>query len=146
MPTQLPVAAGALIDHAHQFVMGQWLLRRALVPGIEPQGISDLAVDGMKVSGNSVRCKRDHLLYHGTLLYDFPPRLVERCLKMPPRQPAYRRGRSHGVFLRNLPLTADAIRQATASAWQADEPRTDWPRQRTADLVAERYGRPEWNG
>jgi lipoate-protein ligase A len=135
-----------LIDHAHQFVMGTMAAAlEPLVPGIEPQGISDLAVDGLKVSGNSVRCKREHLLYHGTLLYDFPLRLMERCLKMPPREPAYRQGRGHGMFLTNMPVEAAAIRQAVARAWQANEPYIDWPRQRTAELVAERYGCSQWN-
>ncbi|NUQ60970.1 MAG: lipoate--protein ligase family protein [Pirellulales bacterium] len=135
-----------LIDHAHQFVMGTMAAAlERLVPGIGPQGISDLAVGGRKVSGNSVRCKRDHLLYHGTLLYDFPLDLVERCLKMPPRQPAYREGREHQAFVANLPLSSLEIRRAIARAWQADEPGLQWPCQRTAQLVAQRYSQPEWN-
>ena len=30
-------------------------------------------------------------------------------------------------------------------AWDAAEPRTTWPEAQTARLVAEKYGRPEWN-
>lgn len=135
-----------LLDHAHAFVMNTMAAAlERLVRGVEPQGISDLAVGGKKVSGNSVRCKRDHLLYHGTLLFDFPLELVERCLKMPPRQPEYRSGRSHRAFVANLPLSRGEIRQAVAEAWQADKPHPEWPRQRTAELVVERYGRDEWN-
>ena len=36
--------------------------------GWSSRGICDLAIGEKKVSGNSVRCKREHLLYHGTLL------------------------------------------------------------------------------
>jgi lipoate-protein ligase A len=134
------------IDRVHRFVLGR--LAAALepsVPGVRCLGTSDLALGGRKFSGNSVRVRRDHLLYHGTLLYDFPLDLIDRCLAMPPRQPEYRGGRPHAVFLTNLPLSAAAIRRSLASAWQAGEPLGDWPRARTARLVGERYGRPEWN-
>lgn len=134
------------IDRVHRFVLGR--LAAALepsVPGVRCQGTSDLALDGRKFSGNSVRMRRHHLLYHGTLLYDFPLDLIDRCLAMPPRQPAYRDGRPHAAFVTNLPLPAAAIRRSLAAAWQSAEPLADWPRARTSRLIAERYGRPEWN-
>ena len=34
-----------------------------------------------KFSGNSLRVKRTHLLYHGTLLYDFDLSLIAKCLR-----------------------------------------------------------------
>ena len=45
------------------------------------QGTSDLAIGDLKFSGNSARCRRRWLLYHGTLLYDFPLSLVAQCLQ-----------------------------------------------------------------
>ncbi len=78
------------LSRTHQWVLGT--LAAALethVPGVRCCGTSDLAIDGRKFSGNSARCRRGHLLYHGTLLYDFPLRLVGRCLNMPPRTPDY---------------------------------------------------------
>jgi lipoate-protein ligase A len=99
------------IDQAHEYVLGQ--MAAALggyVPGLMRAGISDLAVDGRKVSGNSLRCRRDFLLYHGTLLYDMSLDLMERYLKMPPRQPEYRVGREHQSFVANLPIDRVAIR------------------------------------
>ena len=92
------------VDRAHQFVLGR--LAAALqpfAPGLQCRGISDLAIGPRKVSGNSVRCKREHLLYHGTLLYDFQLDLIDRCLRMPPREPDYRAGRPHADFVANLP-------------------------------------------
>ena len=89
-------------------------------------------------------CRRNHLLYHGTLLYDFPLELVERCLAMPPRMPDYREDRRHESFLTNLPLSRETIRKALVDAFAADESRTSWPEHRTAQLVVERYSLPEW--
>ena len=70
------------LDLAHRFVLSR--LREALLPlapGVQLRGTSDLAVDDNKFSGNSLRCKRTHLLYHGTLLYDFDLSLISSLLK-----------------------------------------------------------------
>jgi lipoate-protein ligase A len=136
-----------VLSQAHRYVLGALAAAlEPLAPGIVCRGTSDLTLDGRKFSGNSARCRRHHLLYHGTLLYDFPLPLVERCLKMPPRMPDYRAGRPHGGFLTNLPLGVETIRQAVAAAWDARQPCPDWPAGRTAHLVGEKYGRPQWNG
>ncbi len=135
---------------AHRHVLGTLAdALRPLVPGVCCRGTSDLAIgDGgaapeRKCSGNSLRLKRDHLLYHGTLLYDFPLEWAERLLAMPPREPDYRRGRNHGAFLGNLPVGAAAIRGALRAAWDAAEPRAEWPRELVARLAAERYAGAE---
>ena len=134
------------IDRAHRFVLGMSISALGpSTPGLKCRGVCDLTLDGRKVSGNSVRVKRSHLLYHGTILYGFDLEWIGRCLTMPPRQPDYRQSRPHEAFVANLPLDGGAIRQALRSAWQADEPCQDWPRELTARLVADRYGRPEWN-
>ena len=83
------------IDQAHAQVLGT--IAAALRPAaseIARRGTCDLAIGEKKVSGNSVRCRRDYLLYHGTLLYDFPLERIGRLLAMPPRQPDYRRARA----------------------------------------------------
>ena len=64
---------------------------------------------------------------------------------MPPRMPDYRAGRPHDGFITNLPLMAEAIRHALLAAWDAREPCLDWPAGRVADLVGEKYSRPQWN-
>jgi lipoate-protein ligase A len=135
-----------LIDQAHRYVLG--VLRAGLqriLPGVEHQGTSDLALDHQKFSGNAVRCKRDHLLYHGTLLYAFPLDLMGRLLRMPPRQPEYRGGREHAQFVTNVPLSAALLRETAASAFGAEERLDDWPRERMQQLVGVRYGRRSWN-
>lgn len=134
-----------ILSEAHRWVLGTLAAALgALVPDIECQGTSDLAVGGRKFSGNGARLRRDHLLYHGTLLYDFPLELVERCLAMPPRMPDYREGRPHESFVTNLPLRPEAIREALTEAFGAGQSRVSWPDRRTAQLVAEKYSLPEW--
>ena len=98
------------LDEAHRFVLETTLAAlRPLVPGIARQGTSDLTLGRLKFSGNSVRCKRRHFLYHGTLLYDFDAALVDRCLAMPPRQPEYRENRAHSSFVANLPIERQRV-------------------------------------
>ncbi len=145
------------VDRAHREVLGRIAAVLApLAPQVRCAGTSDLvlATDGqangpelaaLKISGNSVRCKRSHFLYHGTLLYDFPLEMIAKCLTMPPRQPDYRRRRPHARFVTNIPLAAATLRRALATAFAAAEPATAWPRARTAELVACRYGTADWN-
>jgi lipoate-protein ligase A len=98
-----------------------------------------------KFSGNSLRVKRTHCLYHGTLLYDFDLSLITACLKMPARQPDYRSSRAHADFVANLPLTQSDLCNALMSAWPTSGDLDDWPRARVDELIAERYGRDDWN-
>lgn len=139
-----------VVDHAHRVVLDTIAAAlRPLAPEVGRQGISDLAIlrdcHARKFSGNSMRMKREHLLYHGTILYDFPIEWIARLLAMPPRTPDYRDGRGHESFLANLPLDAAAIRATIQYAWNADLPCTGWPCEAVARLATERYGREEWN-
>jgi lipoate---protein ligase len=134
-----------MIDETHRHVLGA--LARSLskcVPGIKHVGTSDLSISDRKFSGNSMRCKREHVLYHGTLLFDFPLSSIAMYLGTPPRQPDYRRGRSHKAFVTNLPLARDVIVAAVREAFSADERRDAWPRELTRQLAREKYSRPEW--
>ena len=137
-----------MIDQAHAFVLEK--MQRALQPldpSVRRRGVSDLTIrNNAKFSGNSLRCSRSHLLYHGTLLYDCSLGLIEQCLKEPPRQPEYRERRSHSAFVTNLAAPRDAIREAVIYAWNQDgDSLDDWPRAFTAKLAAEKYESDEWN-
>jgi lipoate-protein ligase A len=135
-----------LVDAAHRFVLEQVAAAMGrLNPQVELQGISDLTVGGRKFSGNSLRCKRDHLLYHGTLLCRFRLDLICQCLSTPPRQPDYRAGRAHDEFVTNLDCSAEAVRPALIEQWSAAIALDEWPRAKTRQLVAERYATREWN-
>ena len=69
-----------VLSQAHHYVLDTLAAAlEPLAPGVQCRGTSDLALGTRKFSGNSARCRRDHLLYHGTLLYDFPLELIDRC-------------------------------------------------------------------
>ncbi len=135
-----------MIDRAHDFVLDRIATAISkFAPGITKAGTSDLVVGSQKISGNSMRCCRNHLLYHGTLLYDMDLSLVEKYLRMPPRQPDYRGGRNHGEFVTNLPIERGSLRQSLIEAWQAETHLEAWPGDRTAKLVKEKYSQDAWN-
>lgn len=140
----------AMLDEVHRFVLGRVAegVRRA-GPAVELKGISDLVLEDRKFSGNSLRCKRGHVLYHGTLLYAFPLELLEQLLGVPPRQPDYRQGRRHGQFVTNLPTTAAALRAGLIEAWgvRRDDgsPLRANVTRMVEQFVAERYSQASWN-
>ena len=92
-----------------------------------PEGTSDVAVGGRKISGNAQARRWKALLVHGTLLVDFDHALAEAALKHPPREPEYRRGRGHREFmvtLHELGVSADrnTIEQTAIEAARAAFP------------------------
>ncbi|HZZ72275.1 MAG TPA: lipoate--protein ligase family protein [Pirellulales bacterium] len=110
------------IDRVHAYVAEAIVTELAkLIREVARAGTSDLAWQGKKFSGNSVRCKREHVLYHGTLLYDFPLDLIGAVLKLPPRQPDYRQARPHADFVTNLPLPVAELRDALCRAFAVTE-------------------------
>ncbi len=124
--------------HAH--VTSQLLGRE-----VRREGDTDLAVGGVKFSGNAQRRKLRSLVFHGTFLLDFDLALIERLLPMPSRQPGYRQAREHLAFVANVPIERTALKAALAGAWQASEPLEEWPLGLTQQLVCEKYSRDEWN-
>jgi lipoate-protein ligase A len=134
------------LDEAHRFVLDTVLEAvRSVVPTASRKGTSDLVVGDKKFSGNSLRCRREHLLYHGTLLYDFPVELIAACLGTPPRQPEYRAARSHADFVANLPMTREQLIAGLKSAFGANEPFGALPTDIVTQLVAEKYATASWN-
>ncbi len=109
------------------------------------EGISDLTLAGRKFSGNAQQRKARFVLVHGTFLLNFDLALIETCLRMPARQPAYRAARPHSEFVVNLNIPCARLREALRSAWRAQEPLAPVPWARIAALAAERYARPEWS-
>jgi lipoate-protein ligase A len=117
------------IDGVHELVMSRMVAAFSnLAAGVGRLGTCDLVVPDAsggpprKFSGNSLRVKRDWVLYHGTVLYDFPLERIERWLATPRRQPEYRAGRGHGAFVTNFPAPKAAIEHAIGDAWTAHEP------------------------
>jgi lipoate-protein ligase A len=133
------------IPAANRHIMGRHreALSAALGREVEVRGFTDLAIDGLKFSGNAQRRKRRALIFHGTFLLDFDLGLMEKYLTIPSRQPDYRMDRPHGHFLMNLNAPAPAIKTALRGAWQAAEEVGAAPDCRR--LTAEKYSRDEWN-
>jgi lipoate---protein ligase len=138
IPVDLTASYRFILERHLKFCAGQ------SAETIQIQGISDLAVGGRKFSGNAQHRKRFCSLFHGTFLLDFDLGLVETCLPMPSKQPAYRGGRSHQAFLCNLSMTPSDVRRALKQIWGADEQLQEIPFDRIEALKRERYSRDEW--
>jgi lipoate-protein ligase A len=133
------------IGPSYRFILGRVADALApLLPGITPAGTSDLAAAGRKFSGNSQQRKRDHLLHHGTLLYDFDLSLIGRYLREPPKQPVYREHRPHGAFIMNLPADGAVLRDRLRAAWPATPADSPPPAELARQLAAEKYVRADW--
>ena len=131
----LTAPAPQTFDLGAVFALGAHLLVGTLASlgvSASARGTSDVAVGDRKISGNAMARRWGGLLLHGTLLCDLDLELVEACLRHPPREPDYRRGRSHRDFLtslRTLGVVAtpgeveaaflDAARELTEHGWTA---------------------------
>ena len=135
------------ITGANRFVMerNRAAMASLLMKEVRIEGHTDLAIGGLKFSGNAQRRRRRWLLFHGTFLIGLDLTLVERLLLPPPRQPDYRQHRLHSEFLTQLPLNRDAIEVAFRAAWNAESQSFEPPRERIESLVTEKYSRTEWN-
>lgn len=121
------------------------VLSRLLDQHVEVNGSSDLTIGGKKFSGNAQRRKLRSLLFHGTFLLDFDLSRIEHNLKMPPKQPAYRKNRSHADFLTNINADRASLKHSLAVAWNARTTVQATPSTRIAALVREKYSRVDWN-
>lgn len=135
------------ITATNRFVMdrNRAAIEQRLGRPVSIEGFTDLVTGGRKFSGNAQRRKRRCLLFHGTILVGFDLARVAQFLLPPPRQPEYRRERPHGEFITNLPLAAADVKIALARAWNAGSSFSGNLGGATARLVAERYGRDDWN-
>ncbi len=113
------------------------------------RGKSDVACDGLKLSGNSQARKRNAVLVHGTVLVGEPPAMAG-VLAYPPEEPDYRAGRSHGDFLGCVErfraglgcgrVLAALVRAFPGEAGEFSREEMELARK----LVAAKYANPEW--
>lgn len=118
---------------------------QSICPGAALSGTSDLVQGNWKFSGNAQRWLRQAFIHHGTLLFDFDLDLLQRCLKHPTREPAYRQARPHSSFVTNLPFDINALKSCLIQTWQAQ--RADLPdtcRVTAREAASVRYQSPEW--
>jgi len=87
------------------------------IKDLTTNGISDICIGPKKILGSSIYRSRDIVLYHAVLNRAESTQIIERYLKHPPREPGYRKGRSHGEFVTSLAeqgyhVTGEQIRQS----------------------------------
>ena len=140
--------AGAGVRAAFEFVLDRH--RSCFEPligsPVSIKGISDLTLGERKFSGNAQYRKRQYVLVHGTFLLNFDLCSMGRFLKVPIKQPDYRRQRGHHDFLVNLEVEAEMIRGSLQTCWSARDS-FDAMQLETIipSLLRERYYRKEWN-
>lgn len=113
----------ASITGTNRFVMGRLrgAVAKLLKGPVTIEGHTDLAWNGRKFSGNAQKRGRHALLFHGTLLYDCDPALIDRLLRHPSREPGWRDRRGHLGFVGNLPLARAALETAVRECWGVTE-------------------------
>ena len=146
---QLSEASQALssITSTNRFILGrhQAALKPLLKKAATIQGHTDLATGGLKFSGNAQRRQRRCLIFHGTFLLGFDIAQVGKFLRMPSKQPDYRRNRPHAEFLTNLNLSSADVKAALRNIWSANEVFANVPTDKIHELVREKYSTEAWN-
>jgi len=110
-------------------------------------GCSDLAIGGLKVSGNAQKRRKHAFLHHGSLLYAVDAGLIARCLREPRQRPDYRGERTHAEFVTVLPMTRADLVAAVCKAFDAPPPDgqpSDDELRAAGQLAAEKYANPAW--
>jgi lipoate-protein ligase A len=135
------------VDVAQRYVMQKLAVAlHALVSAIDIQGSGDLTLGRRKCAGSAQRRLRKHFMVHASVLCGLDLARVERCLRIPKRQPTYREGRSHVAFLANLPTTTAAVIDALKAAWGIAGmlPSTGMDVADIQHRVETKFSRPEW--
>ncbi len=137
------------VDTSFEYVLGA-LSDAFADEGLEldKRGLSDLVWRGRKVSGNAQVRKRRYMLHHGSFLVDMDADIISEYLAHPPREPHYRRKRTHGEFVGNLHAEAETVKRAVLRAFPADECGLDLDHRDLdvlEDLVRHRYRQDSWN-
>lgn len=124
--------------------------------GAAREGISDLAVDHVKFSGNAQKRRRRGLLHHGTLLYvmqesqGLSAGSLTRYLREPEERPAYRGDRLHGDFVGGIRMGVEELRVLVSSTFGCCGALERGPESlssqlmETQALVKQKYGRRDW--
>ena len=90
------------------------------VAGAARRGTSDLCVGDRKVAGCSLRLWRGRVLFQVSVLVDLELGLLDRYLRVPTREPAYRRHRPHREFVATMRIAGShASCEEVAAALQA---------------------------
>jgi len=113
---------------------------------VEFAGLSDLVLDGRKISGNAQRRKRNAILHHGTLLYAPDYSGMARYLREPQDRPEYRGARTHEEFVGRVPMTRAELEALIARAYGVaeEDTLTEAEAEAARRLAADKYDRDAW--
>jgi lipoate---protein ligase len=84
---------------------------------VEVNGFTDLTIGNKKFSGNAQKRKRQTLLFHGTILYNFDLNKISEYLQYPSKSPDYRQNRDHSDFLTNIDMAPVMIKKTISDAF-----------------------------
>lgn len=90
-----------------------WLIKGLKTAGISnvyQDGISDIVINNQKVGGSCFYRTKGVAYFSASILVDADLTLINKYLRMPPRQPDYRQNRSHLDFVSNLTAFSPGIR------------------------------------
>jgi lipoate---protein ligase len=136
------------IDVAQHFVVERLAEAISQVgPRIGLQGLGDLTIGDWKCGGSAQRRLKKWFLVHCSLLYNFRLDLISRYLTIPSRQPAYRAGRGHAEFVRNLDVSRDSLTACMMSMVLPDvegQAVPELPLDLVKTLVLEKFGNEAW--
>jgi lipoate-protein ligase A len=92
-------------------------LQRDELGGYSAGGVSDILLNGRKISGNAQRIASGLVLHHGTLMLRCPLTAIERYLPIPPNRP----GVAHRGFVTGLHEEGRPHSMARLQEWIAAE-------------------------
>lgn len=72
------------------------------VKDLRSKGISDICIGEKKILGSAMHRKANRMVYHAVLNIEEEPSIMEKYLLHPKREPEYRSGRSHSMFVTSL--------------------------------------------
>ena len=134
------------IQESYRYIFDK-LIAEISLEGLAKQGVSDMALKDLKVSGNAQRRQKEYILHHGTLLYEADLECFSRYIREPQDRPEYRKDREHASFIRNLPKSRIALIDAIAKAFSAEKPVESIDNtllQETRQLADEKYDTDTW--
>lgn len=72
------------------------------IENLNYRGISDIAINDVKILGSALYQNKDVVFYHAVLNVSETTDLMERYIKHPSREPDYRKNRNHDDFVTSL--------------------------------------------
>jgi lipoate-protein ligase A len=99
-PLDVSPASSEIFRISNRIVMD--VLTQQGVNEVNQKGISDISLGDTKIAGSAMHRARDRWFYHAVLNVAEPTGTIAWYLKHPRREPDYRRGRPHSLFVTNL--------------------------------------------